>query len=187
MASIAGKALVASPYLTDRNFLRSVVLILQHDDDGALGLVLNRPTELTVGEVMTSFLNKPHINAEPIYCGGPVEGRLKVVHDRAESAQHDYEYCEELGLYVTSERDAIVEIWEAQDCRYRCFDGYSGWMPGQLDSELKAGGWLVWDAPSETVFANPEPMWKQAVQQIGREILAVQIDASRIPSDPATN
>ena len=102
-------------------------------------------------------------------------------------AKAGFEFCAALGLYVATDQAEIFDIWEAEDCKFRCFDGYSGWGKGQLESELKAGGWLVWDAPPETLFADPEPMWKQAVQQIGRNILAVQIDASRIPNDPAAN
>jgi len=89
MESIEGKALVASPYLTERNFFRSVVYILRHDEDGAFGLILNRPTELTVGDLMERFLDNPHTNPEPIYNGGPVEGPLLVVHDRADGADPD--------------------------------------------------------------------------------------------------
>ncbi len=188
MESIEGKALVASPYLTERNFLRSVVYILRHDKDGAFGLILNRPTELTVGDLMERFSDDPHTNVEPIYNGGPVEGPLLVIHDRAEGAEaDDFEFCAALGLFVATDQDVIFDIWETEDCKYRCFDGYSGWGAGQLESEMKAGGWLVWDCPPETVFADPESMWKQAVQQIGRDILAVQIDASRIPGDPSAN
>jgi putative transcriptional regulator len=188
MDSIEGKALVASPYLTERNFLRSVVYILRHDEDGAFGLILNRPTELTVGDLMERFSDEPCTDPEPIYYGGPVEGPLLVIHDRADGSESDdFEYCAALGLFVATDQDVIFDIWEIKDCRYRTFDGYSGWSAGQLEHELKAGGWLVWDAPPDAVFADPEPMWKQAVQQIGREILTVQIDASRIPSDPHAN
>ena len=188
MEFIEGKALVASPYLTERNFLRSVVFILRHDENGAFGLILNRPTELTVGDLMERFSDEPYTDPEPIYNGGPVEGPLLVVHDRADGAEsEDFEFCAALGLYVATDQDEIFDIWESENCRYRSFDGYSGWGAGQLESELKAGGWLVWDAPPDAVFADPEPMWKQAVQSIGREILAVQIDASRIPIDPAAN
>lgn len=188
MESIEGKALVASPYLTERNFLRSVVYILRHNENGAFGLILNRPTELTVGDLMSRLSDDQPANAEPIYCGGPVEAPLLIVHDRSSAGETEgFEFSSALGLHVTTDQDDIFDIWEKQDCRYRCFDGYSGWSPGQLESELKAGGWLVWDASPDTVFADPEPMWKRAVQQIGREILAVQIEPSRMPIDPAAN
>jgi putative transcriptional regulator len=188
MEFITGKALVASPYLTERNFLRSVVFILRHDDEGAFGLILNRPTAVTVGELMERFLGQPFENTEPIYNGGPVEGPLLALHEIADIAEPDeFEICAEMGLYVASDQATLVDLWQRSDGKYRCFDGYSGWGAGQLEDELKAGGWLVWDAPRASVFADPETLWKQAVQQIGREILSVQIDASRIPIDPAAN
>lgn len=190
--SMQGKALVASPYLTERNFNRSVVFILRHDEEGAFGLILNRPTTITVGDLMEQFLGHPLKHEAPIYCGGPVEGPLLVLHDRASdnddsNSSELFSYCEELGLYVASDQETIVDIWKKQDCQYRCFDGYSGWGPGQLEAELKAGGWLIWEPLTEVVFSDPETMWKQAVQEIGRGILATQIDVSRIPSDPAVN
>jgi len=186
--SIKGKALVASPYLTERNFLRSVVYILRHDAEGAFGVILNRPTDISVGDLLERYLGQPSENAEPIYTGGPVDGPLLVVHNSADRADVDaIDFCEDLGLFVATDQGTLADIWQKNDCKYRCFDGYSGWGEGQLESELKAGGWLVWNAPPETVFADPESMWKEAVQQIGRDILAVRIDASRIPIDPASN
>ena len=192
MESIQGKALVASPYLTERNFLRSVVYIMRHDEEGAFGLILNRPTSVCVGDLLERCLGRPCQNPEPIYNGGPVEGPLIVVHNRPNAGEPSdsdsaSEFCEDLGLYIATEQKVLTDIWQKNDCKYRCFDGYSGWGEGQLDAELKAGGWLVWDAPPETVFADPEPMWKRAVQQIGRDILSVKIDDSRIPIDPASN
>ena len=187
MESIKGKALVASPYLTERNFLRSVVYILRHDDAGALGLILNRPTSVRVSELLEQFLGHPTENTEPIYHGGPVDGPLLVLHDRVGDGSEEFDFCSELGIHIATDQATLVDLWQKHDCRFRTFNGYSGWGAGQLESELTAGGWLVWDAPPETVFADPEPMWKQAVQQIGRDILGTQIDASRIPKDPAVN
>ena len=188
MDSMKGKALVASPYLTEQNFLRSVVYILRHDSEGAFGLILNRPTDITVGDLLERYSGQAVENTEPIYNGGPVDGPLLVVHNSAErSDAAASDFCEDLCLFVATEQETLVDIWQRNDCKYRCFDGYSGWGEGQLEFELKAGGWLVWEPAPEVVFADPESMWKQAVQQIGRDILAVQIDASRMPVDPAAN
>ena len=211
MESITGKALVASPYLTEQSFLRSVVYILRHDDEGAFGLILNRPTSMRVGELLELYLGHSIENTEPIchggpeypggpeyhgspeyhggrvYHGGPVEGPLLALHDRVGGGSEEFDFCSHLGLHIATDQTTLVDLWQKRDCRFRTFNGYSGWGAGQLESELKAGGWLVWDAPPEAVFADPEPMWKQAVQQIGRDILGVQIDASRIPIDPAVN
>ncbi len=74
--SMQGKALVASPYLTERNFNRSVVFILRHDEEGAFGLILNRPTTITVGDLMEQFLGHPVKHEAPIFSGGPVEGHF---------------------------------------------------------------------------------------------------------------
>ncbi len=153
-----------------------------------LALILNRPTNVNVGDLLERCLGRPCENSEPIYNGGPVDGPLLVVHNRtSEPGDGTWEFCEDLGLFIATDQQVVTDIWQKNDCKYRCFDGYSGWGEGQLECELEAGGWLVWDAPPETVYAEPENMWKRAVQKIGRDILSVKIDDSRIPIDPAAN
>jgi putative transcriptional regulator len=183
MNSIAGKALVASPHLMDGNFMRSVVYILRHDDEGAFGLILNRPTGMTVGEVLEQFLEHKVTSTASIYCGGPVDGPLMVLHDQPEESDFD----EGLGVYITTEQKRLVAMCERNSGRYRVFDGYSGWGPEQLDDELKSGGWLIWDIEPEAIFTEPEEIWRTAIRKIGLDILGANIAPSLIPDDPALN
>ncbi len=183
MASIKGKALVASPHLLDGNFMRSVVYILRHDDEGAFGLILNRPTAITITQLFEELLEREITNPAPLYYGGPVDGPLMILHDQTIASENETD----LSVQVATEQQRIIEICGQAEGNYRVFDGYSGWSSGQLEDELKSGGWLVWDIDSEFIFADPEEIWQTAVRQIGLDILAANIDATRIPKDPALN
>ena len=180
---LEGQALVASPYLADRNFLRSVVYIVKHDEEGAYGLILNRPTELTVGELLRQVLDEDLDVSEPIYHGGPVDGPVVVLHEQAV----DGATLLEPGVYLSTDQDDIAAICRAGTDRYRVFNGYAGWAPQQLDEELKQGGWLGWKISKEELFGPADEIWQTAIRQIGRDILTESIATGRIPLDPSTN
>jgi putative transcriptional regulator len=182
MTSIQGKALVASPYLMDPNFMRTVVYVFRHDEEGAFGLILNRPTKMTVEDLLAQLEQAVETEA-PVFCGGPVDGPLMVIHERADFA----ELPSEDGIYLTTDQSHIIQLCQADEGRFRVFDGYSGWSSGQLDSELEGGGWLVWDIDRDSIFSDEEEIWEHAVRKIGRDILAAKIDPARIPDDPAYN
>lgn len=185
MESIQGRALVASPYLTDPSFLRSVVYILRHDEEGAIGLVLNRPLNTTIGDLLEQLTEEPLQNRQPVFCGGPVDGPLMMLQCCRGADSHSQV------VYVASDQDRITTVCseetEAASANYRVFDGYSGWGAGQLERELKQGGWLVWDVQPHDIFSDPEQLWHSALRCIGRDILAQGIEANRIPIDPAHN
>ena len=187
MESIQGRALVASPYLTDANFLRSVVYILRHDEEGAVGLILNRPTQTSISDLLEQLTDLSILNSQPVFCGGPVDGPLMMLQTcNTESGQI---------VYVASDQERILDVCVGKetmemDCpqpAYRVFDGYSGWGSMQLESELKAGGWLLWDIQPEQIFSDSDELWQTAVREIGRDILCGGIDPQRIPVDPAAN
>lgn len=186
---VQGQALVASPYLTDPNFLRSVVYVLRHDEDGAIGLLLNRPLGTTIGSLLEHLTEVPLHNDLPVYYGGPVDGPLMMLQRKLST---------ECGtsMYVASDQERILQVCSGESQAnggepevelYRVFDGYSGWSAGQLDAELRSGGWLLWDIPADQVFGDPETLWQHAIRQIGRDILAGGIDPSKMPEDPAFN
>jgi len=185
METIQGRALVASPYLTDPNFLRSVVYILRHDEEGAIGLILNRPMQTTVGELLEQLTEETVVNCQPVYCGGPVDGPLMMLQACG---------TEELDgqiVYVASDQERITSVCaehnQTNSACYRVFDGYAGWGAGQLENELRQGGWLVWDVQPCQIFSDAEELWQIALREIGRDILAGGIDPARIPVDPAIN
>ncbi len=180
---IEGQALVASPFLLDRNFHRSVVYIVKHDKMGAYGLILNRPLNVTVSELLKRVTDEIFEIEEPIYHGGPVEGPIVIVHECPLSEAVLYDP----GVYLTSDKDDFTTICRQTECRYRVFNGYAGWAPGQLEDELKQGGWLVCSLTKDQIFAGSDEIWQDAVKKIGESILTDSLKVNHLPSDPRAN
>lgn len=182
MKRLSGEFLVASRHLRDPNFYRTVVLMVQHQEEGALGLVLNRPGDKRISDVWDKTGHAPCDNPQNIFIGGPVPGPLMAVHR-----------CEELaeqtvlpGIFVTTGSEALDQLVRQEEI-FRLFAGHSGWGSGQLESELEMGGWLTSPADADDVFSDPESLWKTVTNRIGLKIIAPQLDPKRMPSDPRLN
>src|SRR5262245_9027295 len=174
---LAGHFLVASRYLRDPNFAHSVVLMIHHDREGAMGVVINRPSDKTVRDVWEMIGNDPCDRDDFIYVGGPVPGPLVALHPL--EAFSDHEVLP--GLYVSTHRDALDVIVRKKDVPLRLCSGNAGWGSGQLESEMEAGGWLFTKANADEVFAEPELLWKTVTQRIGLEIMAPSVDSDHMP------
>jgi putative transcriptional regulator len=180
MESTRGQLLIAGPGLVDPNFWRTVVLVVEHSDDGALGLVLNRPSETTVGEAMSELerLLEPD---DTLYIGGPVQPSALIVlgefEDPSDAALVAFE---DIGVLA---RGAGEE--DGPDLRRgRAFVGHAGWGPGQLDSELERDDWIVEPAIREDVFtAEPAALWESVLTRKGGSYALV----ARMPPDPSVN
>ena len=184
MKSLQGHLLVASPHLPDPNFARTVVLIVKHSDEGAMGLVLNRPSEHQLREVWEQLSEMPETGRLPINVGGPLEGPLMAVH--AASSCSEDEILP--GIHFATHRDQLTEIVSQTDFPFRIFNGYAGWAAGQLDAEMDVGGWLTIRATSDYLFATPsDELWKRVVFDIGDEILASSLGIDDFPDDPSLN
>lgn len=177
MNSLQGHFLVASPHLGDINFFHTVVLMIQHDEEGAFGVVLNRPTSESVLELWQAVSDEPCRRQEAVREGGPVPGPPLLLHKNASLSQ--FEILP--GLHMASQRGIVGQLL-ADEQEVLFFTGYSGWSAGQLESELEAGGWLHAPATLEIVFSEVDEMWKQVVEQIGLDILR-----ESIPDLPATD
>jgi len=181
--SLTGHFLVASRYLRDPNFAKSVVLMIRHDDEGAVGVVINRPADKTVREVWDAIGFDPCDRDERIYVGGPVPGPLVAVH-----LLEPYSEREVLpGVHVSMHRDAIDLIVRKKDQPLRLYRGHAGWGSGQLESELEAGGWLSIEATKDDIFADHESIWRNVTQRIGLEIMAPHLDEKFLPPNPSLN
>ncbi len=181
--SLSGHFLVASRHMRDPNFSRSVVLMVHHTEEGAMGVVLNQPSDQTVQHVWAMIGNDPCPYDDPIYVGGPVPGPLIALH-----TQESFSEQEVLpGLYVSTHRDALDLIVRKTDHPFRIFSGHSGWGEEQLDGELELGGWIHTRATIEDVFCDQESLWKNITQRIGLEIMAPKIDQKQVPIDPSLN
>jgi putative transcriptional regulator len=183
MRSLRGQFLVASPHLMDPNFYRTVVLMVQHDESGALGLVLNRPTGKTIRDVWEMISDEPCTCESPIFLGGPVRGPIAAVHRGEDHANVEVAP----GVYYTVEDKALNEVLRQSAVAYRVFIGYAGWAPGQLESELDAGGWLTTPAAVDEVFREPNQLWQDVSRRIGREFLAATVRPKVLPDDPSMN
>lgn len=183
MKSMRGQFLVASPHLPDENFFQSVVLIIQHTEEGAVGFILNRPTTQTVREVWPLFCDEVCDCDTSINSGGPVDGPLMAVHMSTFLSE------EEIlpGVHLATQQENIHRLVTHSNKPFRLFSGYAGWGPDQLDQELANGGWLTAPAESIDVFSEPNEMWKRVSQNIGREVLLVDLPEKLIPDDPSVN
>ncbi len=183
MSSLKGKLLVASPHLVDPNFTHTVVLMVQHDEDGALGVVLNRRSENTVGEVWREVLERSCDNESPIFLGGPCPGPLMAIHRDPGCADLDIAP----GLYFATQKEYLERLVERGDAAVRMFSGYSGWAGGQLENELECGSWLLADASEEIVFGDEDSIWKVLAQRVGENILRSALKIKHAPEDPSLN
>lgn len=165
MDSLRGRLLVATPALGDPNFDRAVVLMLEHTDEGAVGVVLNRPTRTDVAEPLPGW---GRLAAEPpvVFEGGPVspDAALCLVRAWPDEPLESYEpLIGTVGLVDLSvDPDEVSASLQA----VRVFVGYAGWGSGQLESEIEAGAWFVVDAvPEDALSADPESLWHSVLRR----------------------
>ena len=169
-----GRLLLAGPNLEDPNFRRTVVFMIEHNDDGALGLVLNRPSEIDLA-------------AEPpaVFVGGPVEqgAVLGLGHVVADDAPDGVTPIHGGIAVLDLEADPMHLLGDVAGVRL--FTGYAGWGPGQLDGELAMGGWIVVDAePGDVTTTRPDDLWRAVLRRQPDEDLAL---LSMFPDDLSAN
>ena len=166
VTSLRGQLLLDGGKLRGSFFHRTVVLIFQHDPEGAFGLVLNRKSENAVGEAIVANLPEP-LKQQPLYLGGPVQPNgLSYLH--TDVFIPDANVMLNLGLGHSL--DELVELGESfsPTRQIRVFAGYAGWSPGQLDSEMKRDAWLTHPGSIELVFnSDPATLWQLIMREKG--------------------
>lgn len=176
--------MIAIPDLPDTNFFRSVVFILQHSEEGATGVILNRPSNVTVSTVWDEVSEEETCSSnERVNVGGPVEGPLIALH--TSSAFSESEIIE--GVYMSMRRDNLNYLVNQDQHPFKIFSGYSGWSPGQLESEMEQGGWLSMQAKLDHVFGPIDSLWKQTCEHVGHEIMMPHFSKKVFPTDPSMN
>jgi putative transcriptional regulator len=179
--SLAGQLLLASPTLLDPNFSRTVVLIGVHSEEGALGVVLNRPSVVTVEEAVPA-LGGAVGEQEPVYVGGPVQPASVVL-------LAEFLHPEPAGMLVVGRigfpsADADIEELTEATARRRVFAGFAGWGEGQLDAEVDHGDWIAHTALPQDVFTDvPEELWSAVLTRKGGSYALM----ARMPLDPSMN
>jgi len=178
---LAGRLLVATPMLRDPNFDRTVVLLLDHNDGGALGVVLNRPSPLAVAEPLPQWVD---LAADPpvVFVGGPVSPGSAICLARAEG---DGEGWQPLFAGLgTLDLSRTPDELGAEIARLRVFAGYAGWGGGQLEGEIEAGAWVVTTAgPGDALSEQPDVLWRQVLHRQGGVVSAL----SSYPKDLTDN
>ncbi len=181
MDSVRGQLLIAGPSLLDPNFWRTVVLVVEHTDDGALGLVLNRPSETTVGEAVTQ-LDELVDRDDQLFIGGPVQpSAVIVLAEFADPGEAALIAFADIGVLAAggSPEDSAPGVRAG-----RAFIGHSGWGPGQLDAELERGDWILEPAQRDDAFsAEPDELWSHVLTRKGGSYALI----ARMPPDPSVN
>ena len=181
--SLLGKLLVASPLLRDPNFERSVVLVVAHDDSSALGVVLNRATEVEVIDVLDGW---EHFAAAPsvVFEGGPVQPDAAICVARTNPDFDLDGFSPFMDRIGTLDVNREPESFSGQLERLRVFAGYAGWEAGQLEAEVAEGAWFVCDAlPGDPFVAQPDDLWSMVLKRQTGLLAAVAF----FPSEPALN
>jgi len=181
MESVRGQLLIAGPGLLDPNFWRTVVLVVEHNDEGALGLVLNRPSETTVGESVPSLEELVDAD-ERLFIGGPVQPSSVIVLARLEDPSD--------AALIAFDDVGVIGVGSGSDespagvRQGRAFVGHAGWGAGQLDSELERGDWITDPARREDAFSEaPRELWTSVLTRMGGSYALV----ARMPPDPSVN
>jgi putative transcriptional regulator len=177
--SLRGQLLLSSPALIDPNFRKTVVLIAHHDDEGAMGLVLSRPSEVPAVDAVPILSGLPGADG-PVFVGGPVQPEAFIVlaefEDVDDAAAVIFDSIGFMGGDVEPDSLSIL--------RLRLFAGYAGWGPGQLEAELDEPAWVIVDAETDDPFEDdPDELWRTAVHRGGGAISLME----NMPFDPGLN
>jgi putative transcriptional regulator len=209
ISDLTGRLVIASPHLSDGNFYRSVIFMVRHDDEGAFGLLINRPSEKRFRQLVECSPHEDKIRDDDyVYIGGPVPGPLLVLHNvrgigdpcgnatnttKFKVEDHPADPYGEMSIqfdpapiWISSNDDHMKILASRKDTKVRFFIQYSGWGPGQLEAEFRQGGWIEGEADEEIVFGDPNVCWEKAVRQCGHDILG-QMSPGMSFGDPNLN
>lgn len=178
----AGILLIADPFLKDPNFLRTVVFLCEHKEEGSFGFVINRPFTHTLDELLTDLSGHPL----PVFYGGPVQmDTIHFIHQYPDIIPGGTEVMK--GVYWGGEIDIALELVKSNTidpAKIRFYLGYSGWGSHQLNDEIRQKSWLTVKATSPLVFhKDPNEIWKDALRQLGGEYEMMV----NFPIDPQLN
>ena len=181
MDTLKGQLLLASPALFDPNFRRAVVLVTEHNEEGAAGLVLNRPSETAVADAVPDLLPLVDVE-EPVYVGGPVqESAVLVLAEFDDPDEAAMLIVDDVG-FVPGDGD--FELIAGATRNARVFAGYAGWGPGQLEAELEESSWIIDAIPGNGLFPERgDDLWAEVLRDKGGVYRVVAL----MPEDPSVN
>jgi len=183
MESLAGHLLIASRQLLDPNFVRTLVLLIEHTEEGAFGLIVNRALNKTVQELWRELGSAPCQSRQPVHLGGPVPGPLVALHTHPGLAEIE----PAPGIYFAAKKQHLDRLVLSEEPSYKIFVGHSGWGAGQLENELAEGAWHTMPATADFVFSANEAVWENAYRLLGQEVLQSFLKLKNLPPDPTVN
>ena len=170
--SLQGHFLIATPPLRDPHFHKAVVLIVEHNLDGAMGMIVNRPSGVTIADALSDHFDVSHLD-DPVFIGGPVEQQgLLILHNSSEIDPRAESVIP--GVYISNSPTAFENILLNSDhnsqFRFRIYLGCAGWGPGQLESELSRCDWNTFQATTDVVFDdNPYGLWNEILRKSNKQ------------------
>lgn len=183
MGSLAGHLLVAAAKLNDPNFSRTVVLLVEHDRGGALGLVLNRPSDDRLETIWDETAHGPCPSDLAVMNGGPLEGPLLALHANPAMTERDIVP----GVFLAMRKKLVIKLVHDDHVPLLVFAGYSGWGAGQLESEVAGGDWGIAPATSDLVFGDQHSLWQLATTHVADTNLAAALRIKHRPAKPWHN
>lgn len=181
----AGKFLVASRSLLDPNFSRTVILLVSSDDDGALGIIINKPTPVTLDQMVEDLQGDEDEPVE-VWVGGPVAHWQLVLLFKSDSHPEDTESVLD-GVYFSGSREVLEDVLD-RDMDLRVYAGYAGWSPGQLEHEIARGSWHVLPGEPELVFdGDPASLWEELVARGEAEWVTLPMEGRLVHLAENTN
>jgi putative transcriptional regulator len=190
-SSLAPALLLSMPQLADPNFNRTVILLCRHNEEGAFGLVVNRPV-MTSGPVMVQVRTDATTERQTletseelqVWVGGPVEPQrswILVGHDE-DAAEQERGVTIVDGLYLSTSPELLRRVLgPTPPARTRLIIGYSGWKSGQLEAELRASAWLTSEVDRELIFDTPpDRMWEKALRRLGADPSTLQMSSFEV-------
>lgn len=180
-SSLINQLLIAMPGMVDPNFSSTVTLICEHNDDGALGIIINRPLKLKLSglfEQLSVDDADPDVAGNPVMSGGPVgTERGFVLHGKDHSFENTLSVSEDIQLTLSRDIIDAMAIGDGPEKSLVAI-GYAGWEPGQLEEEMLSNAWLSVDSTPELVFDTPfEERWDSAARSLGVDISSISPDA----------
>ena len=184
MMSLEGMLLVASPQMDDPRFDRTVILMMHHDENGAYGVVLNRPIEETVAGLWRKLGAEPECRVErQLNLGGPVSGPIIAIHGKKSAAEFEMPP----GIFIAEQKKHLQQLVVDPNVPLRVFVGHAGWSAGQLEEELDCGAWLTLPATYEHVFCEDDNLWVTAMREVGLQFWRTTLGIRKFPPDVSVN
>jgi putative transcriptional regulator len=178
----SGRILIAEPFMADGYFRRTVVLVVEHNEKGTIGFILNRPLDFQLHETLTDF---PGFNSKTFF-GGPVQrDHVFFIHTLGDQIEGSFPIGN--GLWWLGDFDQVkrlIRLGEIGVNEIRFFIGYSGWEPGQIEKEMEEKSWYVSKTDLDFIFSyDADNMWTKALEKMGNNFAAI----SKFPENPSLN